>query len=250
MNIKLISDLHLEFGVDHETADFSTTNGANVLVLAGDVAVGADRVSRVLEYYSRRFANVVYVPGNHEYYGSTVSSFDRDLEVACAGLNNVHVLNPGVVEIDGVLFVGATLWTNFHDDWAAEHAARSMISDFKVIKDFCVTQAKDLFYDHWDYVAGAVEGRGDRKCCVVTHFLPAQICIAPEFQNPRDLINYYFANSLDNWIYDSGPDVWMFGHTHVPVDVTLGNTRLVCNPRGYPNSREGRSFNPHFKVTL
>jgi len=250
MKIKLISDLHLEFGVSYQFADFSEPDSADVIVLAGDVTVGASRVFSVLEYYSNVFKHVVYVPGNHEYYGNTVENFDRELESSCTSLHNVYVLNPGHVVIDDVLFVGAPLWTKFGDDWFAERAAGKMINDFRVIKDFSTVKAKQLYYDHWNYIVNTLAACEGMKTCVVTHFLPAEVCIAPQFQGSNDLINRYFANNLDNWIYDYGPDLWMFGHTHVPVDTVLNRTRLVCNPRGYPNSNEGRRFNPHFEVTL
>ncbi len=250
MKIKLISDLHIEFGVDYKTADFSDVDDADVLVLAGDVSSGAGHVADVLDFYSDRFLHVVYVPGNHEYYGTTVKDFDKALEDYCCSKPNVHLLNPNKVQIDDVLFVGASLWTNFGNDWFAQHSAKDMISDFRAIKNFSTDEAIDLYLYHFNYIADAVEGSSASKTCVVTHFLPAQACIAPEYQNPNDLLNKYFANSLDNWIFEHGPDIWMFGHTHTPVDVTIGNTQLVCNPRGYPRSREGKFFNPHFKVIV
>jgi predicted phosphodiesterase len=250
MKIKLISDLHLEFGVEYENADFLNADNADVLVLAGDITVGVDRVCAVLEFCSHRFPQTIYVPGNHEYYRNNICDFNKELMDRSQRFSNVHVLNPGFVSIKDVLFVGATLWTNFGNDWFAKHSAKGMISDFSVIKGFSPDSAVELYNTQSKYIMDAVNNPGVGKVCVVTHFLPAEACIAPQYKNSGDLLNKYFANNLDNWIYDYGPDIWMFGHTHVPVDVVLNKTRLVCNPRGYPRSHEGKNFDPHFEVTI
>ena len=83
---------------------------------------------------------------------------------------------------------------------------------------------------------------GARKIVVVTHFVPSQKLIHPQF--PEDLLNGYFCVNLDRLIFSKSPDMWIFGHTHWSFDILLGNTRMVSNARGYPREECRASFNP------
>ena len=75
-----------------------------------------------------------------------------------------------------------------------------------------------------------------------THFLPARECISPRFREDHTGLNDYFANNLGDWIFDLKDTTWMFGHTHDHVDLMIGDTRVVCNPRGY-DGYEGQAEN-------
>ena len=51
-------------------------------------------------------------------------------------------------------------------------------------------------------------------------------------------MNYYFASDLDNFILDNqNIKLWIHGHVHDPFDYKIGETRVVCNPLGYPRER-------------
>ena len=192
----------------------------------------------------------MYVPGNHEYYGGDFDDFNTKMTDKCSKLAGVHYLNPGSVAIDGVLFVGATLWTNFGDNPLSEHAAKRGINDFRVIKGFDVNRCAQTYYTHIDYIKNAYEDRGKHKVVVVTHFLPARECIAPRWRGP-DLINDYFANNLGDYISTMSDTTWMFGHTHDSTDIVLGDTRVVANPHGYYNAlNDGVGFDPFKTITV
>jgi predicted phosphodiesterase len=233
MKIRLLSDLHTEFRLPYKTADFAEYRGEDVLVLAGDIASGSTNVMDVIKFFKAQgFPNIVYVPGNHEYYGGNFTEFNEKMQDKCDRCANVYYLNPGQVEIDGVLFVGGTLWTNFADSPISQWHAKRSINDFKVIKNFGVNVAYDTYYQHVDFIKTAYETRNNRKVVVVTHFLPARECIAPRWQGP-DLLNDYFANNLGEYIATMSDTTWMFGHTHDATDIVLGNTRVVDNTHGY-----------------
>ena len=163
----------------------------------------------------------------------------------CNRLDNVHFLHRDTVEIDGVWFIGSTLWTNFAKDPLSEHAARRMIADFRLIKGFNPQDAVEQYYLDREYIKMAYEAFPGKKV-IVTHFLPAQECISPRFaHNDSHGLNNYFANRLDNWIRDLQDTTWLFGHTHDPVDLYIGDTRLVANPHGYWTAQdEGQDFDP------
>jgi Icc-related predicted phosphoesterase len=245
MKIRLLSDLHTEFRLPYKTADFAEYRGEDVLVLAGDIASGSTNVMDVIKFFKAQgFPNIVYVPGNHEYYGGNFTEFNEKMQDKCDRCANVYYLNPGQVEIDGVLFVGGTLWTNFADSPTSQWHAKRSINDFKVIKNFGVNVAYDTYYQHVDFIKTAYETRNNRKVVVVTHFLPARECIAPRWQGP-DLLNDYFANNLGEYIATMSDTTWMFGHTHDATDIVLGNTRVVANPHGYYGAvDDGAGFDP------
>lgn len=245
MKIRLLSDLHTEFRLPYKTHEMSQYRGEDVLVLAGDIASGTTNVMDVIKFFKAQgFPNIVYVPGNHEYYGGSFTEFNEKMKDKCDRCANVYYLNPGQVEIDGVLFVGGTLWTNFADSPISQSVAKRGINDFRVIKNFGVNVAYDCYYQHTDFIKKAYEARAGRKVVVVTHFLPARECIAPRWRGP-DPMNDYFANDLGGYISTMTDTTWMFGHTHDATDIQLGTTRVVANPHGYYTAvNDGVGFDP------
>ena len=162
----------------------------------------------------------------------------------CERTRNAHFLRPGQVEIDGVLFTGGTLWTNFMDNPISQGVCGRMINDFRQIKNFRTRDAYDIYYKHLEHIKHSYENRGNRKVVVVTHFLPARECVAPRWRS-GDLLNDYFANDLGSMIAEMQNTTWLFGHTHDAMDFQLGNTRMVCNPHGYYNAmNDGVGFEP------
>lgn len=235
MKIRLLSDLHHEFMLakEEKAQTYFEYRGEDVLVLAGDIASGSTNVMDTIKRFRKAgFPEVVYVPGNHEYYGTSVRDFNAKMAIKVLQDDTVHFLNPGCVEIDGVLFIGAPLWTNFRGDIHAQLAAKSMITDFRLIDGFHPEHAVRMFFDHFSFIIKMYEMYPDHKKVVVTHFLPAVECISERFRGP-DLINNYFANDLGDWISNLSDTTWLFGHTHDKIDITIGETRLVANPYGY-----------------
>ena len=250
MKIRLLSDLHTEFRLPYKTQSFAEYRGEDVLVLAGDIASGSTNTMDVIKFFrDQGFPQIVYVPGNHEYYGTGFDEFNAKMENKCFEFDNVHFLNPGIVTIDGVKFVGGTLWTNFSDNPFSQSAAKRGINDFRMIRDFDVNRCAKTYYQHLGYIQDQYEQRGDHKVVVITHFLPARECIAPRFRGP-DLINDYFANNLGDYIANMSDTTWLFGHTHDATDIVLGDTRVVANPHGYYTAmNDGVGFDP-FKTIL
>ncbi len=244
MKIKLLSDLHLEFykstQVDPRLLE---SEDVDVLVLAGDIAVGFNNVVDALDQFSEAYREVVYLPGNHEYYGKDIHELD-DLPYAVKC--NIHIINPGIFRLNDVTFIGASLWTNFHNDPMAMLAAGDMISDFRVIKGFKPEDAVGLFNYHSEYIKMMYENIPGKKV-IVTHFLPADACTHPRFIG-ENLLNKYFANSMDAWISGLSNTTWMFGHTHEAMDFMLGDTRMVCNPQGYPHEYNKFNYNKVVEV--
>ena len=245
MKIRLLSDLHTEFRLPYKTHQMSEYRGEDVLVLAGDIASGASNTMDVIKFFlDQGFPKVVYVPGNHEYYGTTIQDFNTKMFEKCAATPNAFFLNQNNITFDGVLFVGATLWTNFMNNPISQSYCGRAINDFRQIKNFKTRDAYDLYHKHLNHIKLHYETRSTRKTVVVTHFLPARECIAPRWRG-GDLLNDYFANDLGSWIAGMENTTWLFGHTHDAMDFEIGSTRMVCNPHGYYNAlNDGVGFDP------
>ncbi len=229
-----MSDLHFEFGNNPEWI-FSTLPDVewlgDVIILAGDIHSGAKGVFEILKAFAQRYRHVVYITGNHEYYGSTIESFNSQLKDLLAPYNNIYFLNNESIKIKDVTFIGSTLWTNFRNYELAKHSAKSMISDFRHIKGFSPDRAVKLYEEAKEFIEYAYENIPGKKV-IITHFLPAIDCISPKYRN-EGLLNYYFANDLGDYIKELRDVIWCFGHTHDSIDFKINDTRLLCNPYGY-----------------
>lgn len=246
MKLRLISDLHAEFGFDKALLNSSD---ADVLVIAGDLHVGADNTWTLLKQFADYVPNVVFVAGNHEYYRQNMQVTNQKLKEFSEG-TSIKVLDAETVwfdpklgklvpkaqvcAVEPIAIIGASLWTNFRENPMAEEAAKIGINDFRLIEYgngyFSPANAKSIYYNHFNYIKHMVEET--KKRVIVTHFLPAVECIAKQFQGPN-LLNYYFANDLGGFISELEDTTWLFGHTHDSVDVTIGSTRILANPYGY-----------------
>lgn len=249
MKIRLLSDLHTEFKPDKAFQNYFEYQGEDVLVLAGDIASGSSNTFDVIKKFrANGFKDIIFVPGNHEYYGTEVRDFDEKMKLKCAKLENVHFLNPGWVKIQDTIFIGGTLWTNFRCNIFAELDASYMISDFRLIKNFEPKMASNKYYEHLKLFRDVNKLFPNEKKVFVSHFLPAVECISPRFRDADNLLNNYFANDLGEWIEELENSTWMFGHTHDSIDIKIGTTRLISNPYGYFGHELNSEFKPFFVV--
>lgn len=231
--LQIVSDLHLEFyedgGMALLSAGLSWDQDAEALVLAGDIGAaggGLGALEKAFRFLAGRFPRVMYVPGNHEFYGCEATAALEQLRALAAAIPNLTLLEPGVVaDVGGRRVIGATLW------FAETRSARVMertLADFRAIGGF-----KPWVYEqnraHVAWLTDAVR-EGD---VVVTHHLPSPGSIAPRFAN--DPTNCYFLCNLSSTILNRRPALWAHGHTHESCDYELYRTRIVANPYGYPH---------------
>jgi predicted phosphodiesterase len=248
VRLHVLSDLHLEFGpVALPDVD------ADAVVLAGDISVGL----RGIEWASRAFAGrpILYVPGNHEYYGHTYPRFLEKMRGRALELG-VVLLSDGAVTIGGVRFLGATLWTDFElagDRRLAEATAQEVMVDFKKIRvDPSFRRARPRDAQLWHVQSrrwlerefGTPHPGGTM---VITHHAPSSRSLAAA--RPRPPVDAAYASDLEELVERSGVDCWVHGHTHRCVDYRLGATRVVSNQRGYPDEPVER-FNPALVVEV
>jgi Icc-related predicted phosphoesterase len=241
MKIQVLSDLHNEFLRSPRL--IPRIPDVDVVVLAGDI----DLDCRGLEWARRTFkSRIVYVPGNHEFYGFDFEA-TRDRMRSVANLLSIDLLDPGTVEIDDVTFIGATLWTDFN---LFENPEREMsiaqkgLNDFRVIKGFTPARSLARHEEERAFIEGGLVKHRGRKCVVVTHHLPSWHSVAEKYRG--DKLTAAFASNLDVIIESEQPRLWIHGHTHDGFDYRIGETRVVCNPGGYP----GDDDNPRFDLRM
>jgi len=270
MKILFYSDLHFEFGKWPRKIDINEFD-ADVVVLAGDTGVGLQGLMWALMTIRKP---VIYVMGNHEFYGQrTMEELWEKARAGTAG-THVHLLENESVLIDDpacpgsrVRFLGATLWTDFcifgedAQEEKMQYAAKNM-NDYRQIRmahkvpgykrshhsDARITPETtlSLHLESRNYLEQelALSPGSDEsawvKTVVVTHHAPSALSL--EFQEPCLDADASYASHLDPLVAKT--DLWVHGHTHVVTDYRVGSGRVVSNPRGYVGHAMVEGFNP------
>ena len=261
MKLALLSDLHLEFGPMSD--GYEVPADADVILLAGDIGTGIQGVRWATHTFAPK--PVVYVAGNHEFYksGWYFSKGYRKMKEAAAG-TSVHVLQNEAVVIDGVRFVGTTLWTDmklYGDPYLAairaipDNSGNGM-NDYKFIQseppssmDWSNRPLKPIetiraHATAMDFLMDELYKEHDGPTVVVTHHAPSEQSCLPEFAGCQ--ANEFYASNLDRFADMCEAVLWVHGHIHQSKDYMLGETRVAVNPRGYV----GDTLNPNFDPKL
>jgi len=249
MKIQIMSDLHLEFAPFHlEVVD------ADIVILAGDIQQsGIQGVGWAQDCFD---VPVLYTPGNHEFYSMvlTMDEIREEMHRQCKG-SNVQLLDCNHWELDGVRFLGTTLWTDLLNSpfggvscgVISSDAGYIKVSDHEGLND---RFAQSLFDENSKWLKSELEKPFIGKTVVITHHAPSGASMHAQYaQNPW---NSCFITNMEHLMGDH-VDLWIHGHTHSSFDYRLHGTRVVCNPRGYPDhfgEYENSEFNPSFVVEI
>ncbi|GLQ53574.1 metallophosphoesterase [Devosia nitrariae] len=235
MRAWVFSDLHVD-AAPYELPP--TPPDIDCIIIAGDVADGHHLSARWLRHHVvPRGLPVMYVLGNHDFFGHDISDDHSDLYARIG----VELLHPGrpVVEIAGVRIIGCTLWTDYDVNGDVELArawARESMPDLQSIdlglRRVGTRDLLDLHRQHLGMLAGLLtEFEIQPPTIVVTHHAPHPKSLrSPHFIDDSDAS---FASDLSHLITVTEPAVWIHGHVHHSRDYYIGATRVVCNPRGY-----------------
>ena len=242
MKLQIYSDLHTDF-----SSFEAPSTGADIVILAGDINCKSRGVIWAGEHF---LCPVIYVPGNHEFYGGHLDHTLRKMrDVASA---HVHVMDNQTWVWGRTRFLCATAWTDFSatgDVVAAAKTASDWMNDFRLIRfgdNFRRLRPSDLVsrnHATHDWLAQELDKDFEGNTVVVTHHAPVPEVVGDKHDGH---LNAAYTN---NWYaLLQKADLWVFGHTHRAVDVTLGRCRVVSNPRGYPNEQTG--FDPSLVISL
>ena len=269
MKISLCSDVHLEFG----DLDFENDQGAEVLILSGDICVAADvdvydprqskqgfaryKSDRIHEFFARccnRFPHVIYIVGNHEYYHSDFATSFAHLKDVLGYLPRLHVLEKESITIGDITFLCGTLWTDMNrEDPDTLYRIRRHMNDFRIIKDsrnpvhykdpegvfhtregrFSPETSVEEHRAMLKFVEESIAANPTAKYVVVGHHSPSRSSTHPQYAD-QTMVNGAYSSNLDEFIMDR-PQIklWTHGHTHHEFDYMIGSCRVMCNPRGY-----------------
>lgn len=253
-NIYLTSDNHHEIlGLD---GPVEVPTAADIVVIAGDLHHMPAALETCGKTADSTGLPVVFVSGNHEYYGR---DYQDMTELALMYEHkNVYVLINRSAVIKGIRFVGTPLWTNFlafgkEDQGTYMQAAERYINDFHVIKqNGKPITAQIMLSWHKEarvFLESELSKPFDGKTVVVTHFPPSYELCHKRFIGEQ--LSPYFNAACDDLIKKYKPDAWFFGHTHGAVEKRIHGVQMYCNMRGYPGeSTEITGFDPEKLITL
>lgn len=277
--ITVVSDLHLEFS----TIKLDNRQNADVLILSGDIGMAQllhdypvekedparnrSRYQKAMEFRefllncSNTFDKVIYVAGNHEFYQSKFYATLDYLKEECLRHSNIHFLENNSITIDDVLFIGATLWTDCHKgDPLTMYRLPMTMNDYSMISNdhngYRKISVADTIARHKEsmsYLEMMVgNAPSDKKVVVITHHSPSYLSIAPQYADDYET-NGGYHNDLSKFILDN-PNIvlWTHGHTHSVFDYKIGDTRIICNPRGYEGDtyNEKTGWNPNLLLEI
>lgn len=261
MQVLVLSDIHGEFG------QFVIPEMENekdiVVVLAGDVGLAKRPLSyeMFIENTCDRFRNVIWCFGNHEFYRANMPTAMAKVWNDTLDHENLYVIDNETVVIDDVAFVCSTLWTDFNNNniMVMEQAGLWM-NDYQIIRTGppsepwqrklkpLDTLALHLRAKEYIFPEITKQKESGKTVVVVTHHLPSFLSVPEKFKG--DKLNGAYASELFEDIMDTRPTIWCHGHTHFSFDYSIGETRVICNPRGYSPSDLNPNFNPTFTIKV
>lgn len=264
MKCWIVSDLHLEFDSAIFMAEMATTtHDYDVVILAGDIHFGAN-VLPILNEFNKLNKPVFYVLGNHEYYYSKILNQTNDLKLAVAEaqLNNIYVLDKDIVEFNNVIFVGATLWSDFEgNDPSVKLRCQEIGHDFSVIKfdneKLTPDNVVELHKQDLAFLENALKDNAGRNIVVISHHSPSNQMKNVIWSKTRFTGDFSgaYSSDLDDLLREYSPALWVHGHLHDSLDFKIDDvgTRVVCNPRGYytPDLKKlNKNFDIEFTVEI
>lgn len=247
MKINIMSDLHFEFGGLFEPPK------SDVLILAGDIGLATKPNSIVpfIEEASERIKYIIMIMGNHEHYnGDFEKSYGRIAKMT-SYIPNFTLLENNCKIIDDVAFIGSSFWSDI--DPAREFIISRMMNDYQVIdkgdRQLNVNDTRSAHYRSREIVFDAIDiyKNAGFKTVVITHHNPT-LRTAEEYRG--NIYNSAYGTNYEELIEIHKPNYWIYGHTHKSAQYQVGETKLICNPRGYYPSELNEEFDPNLIIEV
>lgn len=258
MRCLIWSDLHVDVNAKQPFVIPDKLPPHDVKIIAGDICEHPDRGVAWIVAGNLNDTPVIVVAGNHEFYHDHIVRGREKGLAEAAKHKNIHILQDSHVDIDGVRFIGATLWTDYllygeAYQWQCYTAAQNGMSDHHLIRtgrEFRKFSTEDAYLEHCasrDYIEGMLKESFVGTKVVVTHHPPSGKSLDHE-RHSGDILNGAFASNLDHLVDQA--DLWVHGHVHKPSDYRIGRGRVVSNPRGYVRFGESDGFIPDLVIDV
>ena len=254
MSFDLISDLHLTFR--NEKILSGLVPKSDVLALLGDVCEIKNyfRFKKFFEFISSSWDYVLYVPGNHEFYGGEMEQSVDDMRSYLKQFRNIIVLDNDLVSIDNVRYIGSTLWSGMNRrNKITMESDKEQISDYHHIKrkkfgkEVLITpeDTVDMFEKNVEFIDRMIKISPFETNVILTHHAPSYRSVSPKFEG--NIASAAYVSDLEYLLCDrTRVSVWAHGHTHSSSDYKIGACRVVANPLGYTNElySDERKYKP------
>lgn len=270
MRVHVFSDLHLEFGSIEFSPEVRSGALAELVLLAGDIDVRRRAPSWAAETFSQP---VAMIGGNHEPFGdhlfATIAANRKAAELVSRDREHpVKFLEREtwtMIARDGaaVRVIGCTLWTDFEvrghaDRYRAMAASHQALNDFQRIRirdpfngEIRRLEPQDQLRLHAIsriFLEDELSKRFDGVTIVMTHYAPSVRSEPPELRD--DPLTPAYASDLEPLIERFRPALWVHAHLHSSSDYVVGETRVVCNPRGYTPRELNSAFDSQLVVEV
>jgi Icc-related predicted phosphoesterase len=235
--INYLSDLHLESG----KLSWDVPDCADVVVIAGDLWNGNSGLNWLDEFAQTTNKPIIYVPGNHCFWDNDIKLWPVFAKKFCDNIG-VYFLYNDEIEINGMVYLGTTLWTDFNslgNQPLKMAQAQAVMNDYRWIKSgSTLVTPEEILAEHVlarQWLASKLVLHRDRTTCVVTHHAPTKRSLSASKQESK-YAPFYATDMLD-FVMDHQPDVWIHGHLHDTVQYFINDTLVVSNPRGHAGSQ-------------
>lgn len=247
MKLQILSDLHIDSYArqSHPIGHIPKTD-ADVVLVAGDTANSDSGMPWLQEQAARLQVPLITIAGNHEYFNENVLEFDEKLATwdnyDNESMQGVKILQCQHIDIDDVRILGCTLWTDYQYKANEEtmEKAKHFMRDYKQIY-----AGNELFSPEvsiqihakqrqWLQQALITAKELGKKTIVMSHHSVSPLSVSEKYASLPS--NAAFVSDFSEWMHkDWAPMLWVHGHTHEAFDYRIGNTRVIVNPRAYPN---------------
>jgi predicted phosphodiesterase len=235
VRINYFSDVHLEFGEQR-----LPETDADIVVAAGDIGI----FKQGIDWLKSIDKPVVYVAGNHEFYGYDYQQTLRMLRNECAG-SQIQFLEKDQFIFQGVRFLGCTLWTNlFIEGPEKAEALGRTLNDFRKVsyagQAFEPKHFTELHKESKSWLETQLALPFTGRTVVVTHHAPTEWSW---IDSPNVLKKLAYCNDLKSLFHEYEIAAWFHGHVHNLGDYRIADARILSNTRGYVGRKHVNGFN-------
>ena len=241
MVFQYLSDLHFE-----QTANRAYLKKNPIRPVADTLLIGGDlmplnslgQFSEFIDFLSSNWKTVIWVPGNHEFYGSDLAQFiaPRIDKIR----DNIILCHRSTIELNGINISGCTLWSEIGKNH--ETAITSSLQDFNAIKwkgkklsveNYNLMHKKDI-----DFLSNSSV---TNSSVIISHHVPTLKNYPSKYDGSN--LNQAFVSENNLLIEKSNAAYWIYGHHHVNTrSFMLNKTMVLTNQLGYVQLNEHNKF--------